>query len=264
MTAIFLIVFLALFGLIVKGDNSLLLAIFKFIGYAAIIFIVLCMIGYTPWLCVLIIIGIVIFIICQSNNKNSNIDNIHNNQVNTIPEYEQQEINNPTLTGFKAELQANTKTPNQVEDEEWCNNKIEIIKRASNDYLYIKNELMDKAKSGKYNIVNGKRIIIIQRECGYIMKFISRNYSELPTGKIYTSSYRSNAKTVYAVNRIKEYNLYCEELKRLATIDDIDANLIFIDNSLNVKTVVNLPYIDKSLLCRTNKIQAYWKCTIEY
>lgn len=271
MTAIIVLILLVIMG-ICKDDYSLVIAIGKFIGIGALILGVLWIIAYCPWLIILIIIGLIVFLICHSSNNNSSTNNTtYNNYSNNTNQSENtsysKPIYNSELTGFKAELQENTKTPKQVEDENWLKEKEEIIKFANNDYSFIKKELLNKAKCGQYIISNGQRRITLDFVTSYLLGCIERKYSSNPTGKIGTSSYRKNEKVYYNISKIKQYNLYLSTINELASIDQIDVKVAYLSkkDSVDIGNYVTLPYTyTNNLLVSCYKIVVYLQCSIEY
>lgn len=88
-----------------NGDDSGVIVILKIIGYGLIILGILFVVAYAPWLIILIVVGVIMFAICQSSNNNSTSNTQSNNtNSNDIVENQTFVINNSNLTGFKAEL----------------------------------------------------------------------------------------------------------------------------------------------------------------
>ena len=110
-------VFIAIIGVLFYGDSSLLIAILKFVGGAILVFGIMAIVAYCPWL-LLVVIAVALFVVWACSNNNSQGNNTNNsnsslNNTNTQPiqkNIEEKPINNPNLIGFKAELQENTLT----------------------------------------------------------------------------------------------------------------------------------------------------------
>lgn len=146
-----IIIFLILaVGYALCGDTSGIEAIGKIILYGVLFLGLAWVIIEVPWLLVLIVVGVIIWAITSSNNQSNNhlnTNNIYNAQdkaYNYKDKISIKPIENPT--SFQTELQQNTKTPQQVVDEEWLKEKESIINYANNDYSFIKQNLLNKAK----------------------------------------------------------------------------------------------------------------------
>lgn len=82
-------VFIAIIGVLFYGDSSLLIAILKFVGGAALVFGIMEIIAYCPWL-LIVVIAVALFVVwaCSYNNlqgKNTNNGNESLNNTNTQP-----------------------------------------------------------------------------------------------------------------------------------------------------------------------------------
>lgn len=244
-----------------NGDDSGIIAILKIVGGGMLILGVMWGMAFHPWITILTFIGIIVFAILWSSNTNhldtnsGPIDNIKNTDNN---EYSQPIINT-NLTGFKAELQENTKTPSQVADDEWKKEQDDIISCAKYDYVKIKNKLLDKAKSGQYTIKNNQRQITVRIENTYLLSCIDRDVSFNRTGKYGTSSYRDNAKAIYTLRKVKQFNIYMTSIKKLAFQDNIEITPLFIEREpkYGKENRINLPYTyrdDFSVMGHTIKV----------
>lgn len=107
---------------------------------------------YAPWLILVVIIIAIIIAVASLKNQSSNN---YNNSITSNPhvEYKQQSdriessfVDNSNLSDFQRQLQENTKTPEQVQDENWLKEKEQITLIATNDFSAIKRALLDKAK----------------------------------------------------------------------------------------------------------------------
>ncbi len=146
-------------GVLFYGDSSLLIAILKFVGGAILVFGIMAIVAYCPWL-LLVVIAVALFVVWACSNNNSQGNNTNNsnsslNNTNTQPiqkNIEEKPINNPNLTGFKAELQENTLTPQQASDEQWEKDKRCIDYDVDRAYENIKSNLLRQARNGDYSV----------------------------------------------------------------------------------------------------------------
>ncbi len=269
MYGVILIVIGALLAFI-NGDDSFLLAILRMIGYGSLILGILFIVAYTPWLILLIVIGLIIFIACQSSGNNST-SNTQNNNVNSNPNISVPNtntvINNPNLTGFKAELQNNTNTPKQVEDEKWISEQENIKSIAVVDYNTIKNKLLNKAKDAEYTVLSNKRVIRLQHECIYMKSCIKSKSSTNPSGRKYTNSYRENFKLEYWIEKQREYDYYIMTIQQLAKEDGLTIHPVFVevDTTYHKEKIISMPYTyTNRFFTSVHKIKGYLNCYVEY
>lgn len=274
---IILIVILAFIALC-NGDSSGVEAIGKIILYIALFFGVGAIIIYAPWLILVVIVCAIILAVASSNNSKNNYtnDNVSNeNQIN----YDQQEekiespknllVDNSNLTDFQKQLQENTKTPQQVEDENWLKEKEQILIAAKNDLSAIKRTFLDKAKNGQYTTISDKKCICVEYYCSSLLSYIDRQYSRNPTGKMGTSSYRTNEKVSYCIGKVKQYNLYLAIIRKLAAKSNVSINPFFTERDIvnNRENRITMPYTfthKYGIGVSTHQIKAYLECTIQY
>lgn len=173
-------VFIAIIGVLFYGDSSLLIAILKFVGGAILIFGIMAIVAYCPWL-LIVVIAVALFVVWACSNNNSQGNNTNNinsslNNTNTQPvqkNIEEKPINNPNLTGFKAELQENTLTPQQASDEQWEKDKRCIDYDVDRAYENIKSNLLRQARNGDYSVSNGQRRMTYTYEYTPTYSFLS-------------------------------------------------------------------------------------------
>ena len=169
---------------------------------------------------------------------------------------------------FIDELNQNTKTPQQVEDENWLKEKEQIKIIANADFADIKRKLLNKAKMGQYSITNGYKMISIDYYCSYLMQCVHREHFYNPTGRMGTSSYRTNKKVSYSINKAKQYDLYLSIIKEFASIDNISISPFFVEKDpvlFQKENKINLPYTyAHEWRTTSHEIKAYLKCTIQY
>ena len=124
MVWILFIIILAI-GYALCGDTSGIKAISKCILYIALFLGIGWIIVEIPWLLILVVIGIIIWVIVSSNNTNTNTSNTNNTYDNKNKPYENKDVIKPVEnhTSFQSELQQNTKTPQQVKSEQQSKEK---------------------------------------------------------------------------------------------------------------------------------------------
>ncbi|MCM1232628.1 MAG: hypothetical protein NC489_21085 [Ruminococcus flavefaciens] len=279
----YLILFLIIaFVALCKGDSSLMEGIIKFVLIGGVILGIMFIGAYVPWLLIIAVVGIILYFVFQNNSdtpshhsqstNNKDDYNFHidlpepkttvttNNQIQNI---------NSTPSDFQKELAQNTKTPQQVENDKWVTEMLNIERCAKKDYERIKDQLLRKAKSGEYTTTNENKYITIDYECEYIEKCIKRVASTNPTGKRGTNSYKENAKVQYTLDKTKEYELYLTTIKEIANPDNVNVSSYFteiLDTALKkyeIKTTLPLTYTH-DFWVHNHKVKAYLKCSIQY
>ena len=278
--AFLFLIFIAIIGALFCGDSSLLIAILKFVGGALLVLGIMAMVAYCPWL-LLVVIAVAIFVVwacsnntSQSNNTNNinNISNINNsntslNNTNTQPvqkNIEKKLINNPNLTGFKAELQENTLTPQQASDEQWETDKRCIDYEVDRAYENIKSNLLRQARKGDYSVSNGQRRMTYTYEYTPTYSFFKRQDIKNPTGEIFTRSYNPHERVVYSITDTRKYNYLVRTLKDKAKQDGIDIDVYFVLCERNDKRRISLPYTDSENFCYIRSAKMYVDCSIQY
>lgn len=264
-------VFIAIIGVLFYGDSSLLIAILKFVGGAALVFGIMAIIAYCPWL-LIVVIAVALFVVwaCSYNNpqgKNTNNGNESLNNTNTQPaqkNIEEEPVNNPNLTGFKAELQENTLTPQQASDEKWESDKRCIDYDVDKAYQNIKSNLLIQARNGDYSISNGQRRISYTYEYTNTYTFFKRQDIKNPTGKMFTRSYNPHERIVYSITDARKYNYLVRKLKDMAKQDGIDIDVYFVLCDHHDKRRICLPYTDSENFCYTRSAKMYVDCSIQY
>lgn len=257
-----------------NGDSSGVEAIGKIILYIGLFIGVGLIIAYVPWL---LLIGIVIaIVVAVASSSNGNKYSTHNTtSINYTDYYGKEEkiemplIDNSNLTDFQKQLQENTKTPQQVEDENWIKESENIKKNAEEDYSAIKQSLLQMAQSGKYTIVNDRKCVKIDFPYAHIQEYIKRTHSSNPTGKRGTNSYKKNEKVYYTLDKVKQYELYMKIIKEYASCDNIDIEPYFVeimDTPLEkYKHRVSLPYTySHDFWTHDHKVKVYLDCSIVY
>lgn len=265
---------------ICKDDYSLIIGLGKIIVYGAVILGVLyieTIIIQTPVFSFVFVIGLSIFLICKFINKNNNNDSIKDcdsaTKSATTKPIKDENITSDIIkketisSDFQKELQQNTKTPQQVEDENWLKEKEDIIKTAQNDYNFIKSKLLEKAKNGKYITLNQQKQIIYNFQSSFLLSCIDRKYSNNPSGRIRTRSYKLNEKIDYNISKRRQFDFYLNTIKELANNDNICVKEKFIGkkDSADSGIYINLPYTyTNNLLVRFHQIEAILYCSVEY
>lgn len=201
-----------------------------------------------------------------SNREHFRKDTIKYNQQDS--ENESSYINKFNQSDFQQQLQESSKPSQQVEEENWLKEKDYIIKQAGIDYASIKQQILNKAKLGQYLDMNRYKAISINYYCSYLMQCIHKECYFNPTGKMGTSSYRTNKKVSYSINKRKQYDLYLSIIKEYASKDNIIITVLFVERDPLVyqkENKINLPYTyAHEWRTSTHEIKAYLKCSIQY
>lgn len=275
----FIIIFIILaFIAALNGDSSGIKVIAQIVIYMVLILGTLYLAvqpGVMPIIGIIVAAVFLVIIINSLINKKKPVDNTNINfnrkeqELNTESNVAviSEPIEQREYTGFKADLQKNTKTPDQILNEKWLKEQKEIIEQVNNDYSMIKQELIEKAKTGKYVVNNNQRCIYLNFYDLYLSECINRNYSRNPTGRIGSSSYRSNEKVVYTISKVKQYNFYLDMIKDYAIDDEIRIKPLIVARN-DVKKIeypISLPFIyTNSFDINWIKVKVYLNCTIEY
>lgn len=274
MVPVILILILAFIALC-NGDSSGFKAIGKVILCIGLFIGVGCIIVYAPWLILVVIAIAIIWAIVSSkkHNSNSSTDNITNDH---YIDYNQQtekiktlSIDNSNLTEFQKQLQENTKTPQQVEDENWIKEKETIKNRANYDFSAIKRELLDKAQKGQYIVINNHKCITFNYDCSYLLSCVGCQYSRNYTDKAGTPNFKLVEKVYYHIINEKQFALYLSTIKELALQDNININTFFAEINLvrHRKNRITLPYTftgGNGMGVSSHKIKVYLECSIRY
>lgn len=263
--AIVVIIIFAIFLACFCNDSSLLLAILKYGGIIVGIILFMYLLVTCPWILILGVIGLIIFCVAQSGSSNqSNISKTQHQNTTYTNQYDNISTNQ-NLTKFQAELQENTRTPQQALDEQWEREKGDVKRKAESTYGTIKSQLLSKAKNGDYTINNGRKRIEYTFESDYLTKCVERNHTQNPTGKIFTRSYKPHDKVTYTISKRKEYDYFMSILKNLANNDGIVITPIFRkEQTGGAIDLYSLPYIDTETMCFVNHMKVYLICTIQY
>lgn len=281
MAGIILIIILA-FIAFCAGDSSGIEAIGKIIIYGALIIFMLyvcAIIIEIPVLSFIFAIGVFTFLLYKFIHRNDNSNSLKSNSSdikNDVVESNEKVISSSEIvenkiiqSDFQKELEQNTKTPEKIADEKWVTEKGIILQTAERDYNYIKNELLKKAQNGEYVKMNQHKHIFYKFESSYLLNCIYRQYTRNPTGRIGSSSYRTNEKVYYHINKTKQYDLYLSTVLEYASNDNINIEPFFAERDViyNRENSITLPYTythQYGIGVSTHKIKAYLKCSIEY
>lgn len=274
MVPVILILILAFIALC-NGDSSGFEAIGKVILYIGLFIGAGAIIVYAPWLILVVII--IAIIVAVTSFKSQSGNNSNNSIANdSYAEYKQQSnniessfVDNSNLSDFQRQLQENTKTPEQVEDENWLKEKETIKNCAKYDFSAIKRELLDKAQKGQYISINDHKCITFDYDCSYLLSCIDRQYSRNYTGKAGTPSFKLDEKVYYHIINEKQFALYLSTIKGLALQDNINISTFFAEINLarHRKNRITLPYIftgGDGMGVSSHKIKVYLECSIRY
>ena len=266
MYGIIFIIIGALFAFM-NGDDSGVIAILKIIGYGSLILGVLFVVAYAPWLIILVVVGVIIFAVCQSSTNNSANNNTQNNNTpsNSASAYHTQVIEDKNLTGFKAELQQNTKTPKQVEDEQFSKDREQIVQNARWCYDNIKKELLNKAKSGKYVINNGRRTVQIDHHEKYMFdNFIIAKHKNVYINKsLFKPDGEFADEITCDIQDRRKYNVFMSEINKLAKEDDIQIAPMIVYDKGNIERYT-FPFTIQGFCLFPSSFKFILRCTVIY
>lgn len=262
MTAIIILIILAI-GYALCGDTSGIEAIGKFILYGALILGAMAIVAYAPWL-ILIIIAIVIIWACTSSKGNSHFDNTSSHNEPIINTSQNKNIHDDSLTGFKAELQENTKTPLQIQEEQNNKDVKTAYRQAENDYNSIKQNILNQAKSGNYQVTNSKRNIVYDFDYMFTPSFITSESKMVHINKtMFNQSGQLANEVSFSISNYTYYNSYIRKIKELAKHDDISIEP-FIINKNDTSIIHSLPFRVIGFAESDYHYKFVLRCRIEY
>lgn len=262
MTPIILLLILAI-GYALCGDTSGIKAIGKFILYGALILGVMAIIVYAPWL-IIIIIAVVIIWACVSSKGNSHPNNTGSYDNPIINTSQNEIIHDDSLTGFKAELQENTKTPLQIQEEQNNKEVREAYTQAENDYAAIKRNILNQAKSGNYQATNGKRNIIYDFDYMFTPSFIKSESKMVHINKtMFNQSGQLANEVSFSISNYTYYNSYIRKIKELAKQDDISVDPLVVKKN-DSSVVHSLPFRTVGFAESDYHYKFILRCRIQY
>lgn len=259
---IFLLIILVI-GAALNGDTSGLQAIGKILLYVGLFLGIAWTIVNVPWLLVLVAVVVIVWGIASSSNNNSTNNTIsnHNNYTNTKVNTIIEPIENPT--SFQSKLQQNSKTPEQVKNEQQSK-EVEQARRSANiDYEAIKRELLQQAKSGNYTTINGHKTITFDHKYRWKPSFIGERSGHTYINKtIFNPSGQYASKiSIFITDRIY-YDAYIAEIKRLLSNDGItvQAGLFHKNNG----TIYSLPHHSIGFGESVHHYEFVLRCSVQY
>lgn len=167
------------------------------------------------------------------------------------------------MGNFKDELNQNTKTLEEVENEKWLIESEKIIIQAESDFKYIKSQLLSKAKSGEYLTIGDKKHIYFNYESKYLSQCIEREDQSTHTRKLFGGR-EFHGRVAYEIKDVKIYNLYLSTLKNMASEDDIVITPIFIEKYMSKSNSINLPYVYNGPYSIMHEVKIHLKCYVDY
>lgn len=183
------------------------------------------------------VIGIYIMITLLKNSEStaSNEQNTHKStdmeQKNgtDVSNAEEEKEEPEVYSDFQMTLQNSTKTPAQVRDEENAKLIEEIKKAVYVYYKVIKNELLEKAETGKYSVNNGKKVVTV--DCDgfdfYIHKCTSVRGINL--NKDPRNILRGPYNLKCTITNKIVYEEFLRELKKYADADNVKFKVILLN-----------------------------------
>lgn len=247
-----------------NGDSSGVEMILKIVAIGALFLGSLWLLVKVPWLVIGVVIYVIVYFAQKSYKQNKEIkNNSIDEKTKDIHEEKIEEYINISNSKFKDELNQNTKTPEEYENERWLVESEKIIKQANSDYKYIKIQLMSNARSGEYLIIGDKKCVFFNYESKYIDNYINRKDQSIRSNKL-LGGRDFHGQLLYEIKDIKQYNFYIETLMTLALEDDIIIKPTFIEECRTVTKNVSLPYTYTGQFIYLHKINAELRCSIEY
>lgn len=163
---------------------------------------------------------------------------------------------------FLDELNEISKTPEEAAAEKYQDDYEWGIKFAEYDFMEVKNNVKEKAKDGKYNIRDGKRIISFYEECKLDM--FSRPIVE---DLSFTEGRMIETKVQFKFQGIGYYDGYVHHINKLAEENGMLIKVVGVvlrETDLGVEQEFDLPdpKIFHSKMVKPLKIMLY--CDIEF
>lgn len=260
-----LILFLA-FGGAISGDSSLLKAICKIVLTGGSAIFVLWLFSLNVYISiVVIIIGILIFVLYLklSPTKDNRTTNNFSTPCETENFDEDLNKNETNYSDFQKELQAQMKTPIQINNEKKEKMRNNAISWANSTYIFIKKGCLEQAKNGKYSVYNGGKKVIFdyiykrlpefigcERKVVYINKSILN-----PTGEC-----ENNA--IFYINDKLYYDTFILRLQELSLVDAIKITPLMINN--NSSESYTLPFAKTDYLVLKEDYNFILRCEIDF
>lgn len=246
-----------------NGDSSG----FKMIGKVLLFIALFLGIGWIiveiPWLLILVVVAIIIWAIVSSNNAN-------NNTANNTYDYQDKPYENKSIvkpienpTSFQSELQQNTKTPQQVKNEQQSKEIEQANRSAGIDYEIIKRELLQQAESGNYTVVNGQKCITFDHKYKWKPSFIGeRNgYTYINKTMFNPSGQYASEILIFITDKIY-YDTYISEIKRLLSKDGVSVQSGLLHKSSG--RLYSLPHHSVGIGESTHHYEFVLRCSVQY
>lgn len=169
------------------------------------------------------------------------------------------------MTSFKEQLKNNTKTKQQITNEQQEKTSKEIIDRANYMYDQVKKELLKAAQSGEYTYIEGKKHIIVRLKSSYINSCVKRANKSKYYKSFFSSFYsKIDHKLEYRFVPDTACEQYIAVLKQLGLEDGIVIESAFLENDISRKRRVEPPYIYTKIGTAGHKVLRYIQASIEY
>lgn len=272
--AMIIFILLLAFLAFLNGDPSGIEAIIKIIVVGAF---VIC-IGFIVtepvfWVIVGILFLIfVLYLMCSSISRNvsSKMTHIDIKEESEIKEIINESTVNKTThtkkknTGFKLELENNSRTITQVKSEHNLKISNEAQEMAKHDYNLIKNELLECANNGKYQIINEYKVITYIYKKKYRPSFIGSKDEFVYINRTFFNpgGEFANKVSIFIVDR-SFYDCYISYLNRLSRLDDISIKPVII-NSNNENDIHFLPCTIQGFGVYSSSYMFALKCEVKY
>lgn len=165
---------------------------------------------------------------------------------------------------FQLELQQNSQSPEQLDSKMMMQETEKISKIAKSDCAYIKSQLLLKAKSGQYELLNEQRYITYDYISEYLKGQIRRTDQTMRIKKIFGVGNHIFGNVEYKIKDMKLYELYLQTISDIASLDHIFITPVFFAECLTKTKKVDLPYIYTGEYNLSHQVKAYLRCSVFY
>ncbi|MBQ6886088.1 MAG: hypothetical protein IJN54_01040 [Lachnospiraceae bacterium] len=167
------------------------------------------------------------------------------------------------MNSFKAQLKNVTKTKEQVSNEE-----LEIFKsKIKNEYLLIKEKLLEMAQKGQYTVVNFQKEIVLNYDSALFESLISMTHKIIIVNRTLSNPNGDFCNEVdYEINEQEKYALFVDIIEKISKEDDISISPIMlkVDKHYSDKEFYQVPCSIHGVRLTTNSYQPVLRCVIRY
>lgn len=228
-----------------KNDPSLLIAILK-IGAGIAAFIIIGTLLSNPIVVGCIVVFSIISLLWYFIKPKRNTDSKTNVGImeSKVKKESSFIVDDNSLSGFKSELNLNSKTPEQIIESEKRESIELAIKNAKLDYDDVKHNLLENAKNAKYEIINSKRTVSIKYHTYSLSRCLNvhEENSFINKSILYPRGQYTHI-TTYYINDYNYYNQYLLEIKKLLKNDDINCSpILYCEKNSDCPIIQDIPH----------------------